>query len=216
MPGNTSALNAGEDRCPDTDKCVDGHRGAQSSQQTNAGEGTRVAQETAQGSTQHGQEDRSEAGLNRQANDKNRGRAAEAAGTVRQPQEEAAQADRRSRGDQEAACRIHQGEREHGHEQQVDAGESGRGKKPRGERELNLRRAVATKRMMGSYVDATPEQIKSWTEEADLLEKEIFCKKRRIQDAAERKGQRRSRCENGGRRGLEACRRDGGETATTL
>ena len=53
-------------------------------------------------------------------------------------------------------------------------------------RELNLRRATATKRMTGSCVDATPEQIKSWTEEADLLEKEIFCKKRRIQDAAER------------------------------
>ena len=38
-------------------------------------------------------------------------------------------------------------------------------------RELNLRRAAATKRMTGSCVDATPEQIKSWTEEADLLEK---------------------------------------------
>ena len=48
--GNTGALNAGEDRCPYTDNCVDGQRGAQSSQQTNAGEGTPVAQEKAQGS----------------------------------------------------------------------------------------------------------------------------------------------------------------------
>ena len=159
---NTSALNAGEDRCPDTDNCVDGQRGAQSSQQTN-GEGTPVAQEKAQGSNLHIQEDRSEAGLDRQGNDKNQGRAAEAAGTVRQPQEEAGQADRRSRGDQEAACRIHQGEREHGHEQQVDAGESGGDEKNLEARELNLRRAAATKRMTGSCVDATPEQIKCWT-----------------------------------------------------
>ena len=49
-------------------------------------------------------------------------------------------------------------------------------------RELNLRRA-ATKKMTASCVHTTPEQIKSWTKEADSLEKEIFCKKRRIQDA---------------------------------
>ena len=77
----TSALNAGKDRFPDTDNCVDGQRGARSSQRINAGEGTSVAKEKAQGSTQHGQEDRSEAGLDRQGNEKNRGRAAEAAGT---------------------------------------------------------------------------------------------------------------------------------------
>ena len=46
--GNTSALNAGEDRCPDTDNCVEGQQEAHSSQQTNAGEGTPVAQEKAQ------------------------------------------------------------------------------------------------------------------------------------------------------------------------